>query len=197
VIIAASHLNRLRWPFVLALVMLLLGGCAAKPVIGDTERSKLDELLKTMRAQLDVAAQAARDAFLAQREPSNTREEAEFVESAVNRSLDYTLAPEVVQEFFSAQMEAAKLLQTALQEQWQKDPKTRPQKSASNAESIRPRVGLSSAALLAAFAQAQAVLREEGSRDLLLERANTILAGVPGGPKVATKAIAPLYRLAK
>lgn len=181
----------------LGLILALLLGCAGQPTFSAAEQLKLDELLVTMKSQLELAAQAARDSWLAHRPVDDPRAEAEFVDSAVNRAFEHTLPPETVQEFFRAQIEAAKHVQSTLHQQWQSEPKTRPQAGAMSADAARARVAPSSTALLSALAHAHPVLRREGGRKLLEERADVVFAGVPGGPHAATLAITPLWKLAQ
>jgi chorismate mutase-like protein len=182
---------------VLALIFTVLTGCVGQPTFDAAERLKVDELLLAIKSHLALAGQVARDSWLARRPVEDPRAEAEFVDSAVNGASAYALPPEMVQEFFRAQIDAAKQVQNALQAQWRADPNTSPTASGVTAGATKVRVAPSSAPLLAALAHAYPMLGRDGSRTLLEQRANELLAGVPGGPNTATTAITPLWRMAQ
>ena len=182
----------------LALAHALLAGCAGQPAAPpQADRIKLDELLTLMKARLELAAQAAREAWLSKRAIDDSRAEADDVDSAVNRAFEYSLPPETVREFFLAQSEAARHVQSALHAQWQSQPASRPKSSSASPESPRPRIEPLSTPLLAALKAAYPILRGASGRQLLQQRANALLTGTPGGAQAAALALAPLWNLAR
>jgi len=180
----------------LALVHVLLGGCVDQPAVPQADRLKLDELLTLMRSRLELAAHAAREAWLSKRAIDDSRAEADEVDSAVNRAFEYALPPETVRDFFRAQIEAGKHVQSVLHAQWQARPELRPEVSSPRPESPRPRIEPLSTPLLAALRAAYPILRGQSGKQLLEQRANALLKDVPGGVQTATLALAPLWNVA-
>jgi len=180
----------------LALAHALLAGCTSQPAVPQADRIKLDELLMLMKSRLELAAQAASDAWLSKRAIDDPRAEADEVDSAVNRAFEYSLPPETVREFFLAQIEAARHVQSMLHAQWQMQPALRPKISSASPESPRPRIEPLSTPLLAALQAVYPILRGESGKQLLQQRANALLTGAPGGAQAAALALAPLWNLA-
>jgi chorismate mutase-like protein len=179
----------------IALGHVLLGGCAGQPAVAQADRLKLDELLTLMKSRLELAAQAARETWLSKRAIDDSRAEADEVDSAVNRAFQYSLPPETVRDFFRAQIEAGKHVQSVLHAQWQARPELRPKISSPSSEAPRPRIEPLSTAMLAALRAAYPILRGQSGKQLLQQRANALLKDVPGGAQAATLALAPLWYL--
>lgn len=180
----------------LALAHALLAGCASQPAVTQADQLKLDELLTLMKARLELAAHAAHEAWLLHRAIDDSRAEADYLDSAVNRAFEYTLPPETVREFFLAQIEAARHVQNMLHAQWQKQPASRPEFSGASPEALRPRIEPLSAPLLAALGAAYPILRGANGKQLLQQRASALLTDAPGGAQAAALALAPLWNLA-
>ena len=173
----------------------LLAGCADQPAAPQADRIKLDNLLTLMKARLENAAQAAREAWLSKRVIDPSRAQADDVDSAVNHAVQYSLPPEMVRDFFLAQIEAAKHVQSMLYSRWQAEPASRPKGPSANPDSPRARIEPLNTPLLAALAAAYPILRREGGRRLLQERSNALLTGIPGGTQAVALAVAPLWDL--
>jgi chorismate mutase-like protein len=180
----------------LALAHVLLGGCAGQPAAPQADRLKLDALLTLMKSRLELAAQAAREAWLSKRAIDDSRAEADEVDSVVNRAFEYSLPPETVRDFFLAQSEAGKHVQSVLHAQWQTRPGLRPMVSSLSPESARPRIEPLSTPLLAALQAAYPILRGQSGKQLLQQRAYALLTDVPGGAQAVALALAPLWNLA-
>jgi chorismate mutase-like protein len=194
---AACHRTHVRVvACALTAAHLLLAGCAEPPIRTQAEQHKLDELLGLVKARLEFAAQAAREAWLSRRPIDEPGSEEGVVDAAVNRAFEYTLPPELVREFFLAQIEAAKQVQSMLYAQWQAQADSRPKVSNASPDRLRPRVEPLSAPLLESLAQAYPVIRSPGGRQFLEQRTQAMLTDLPGGAKTAALAVAPLWRLA-
>lgn len=171
---------------------LALAGCSSAPPT-EADRRSIDDLLALMRARLEHAAHAALDSWSARGAADDGAAAADLVDAAVNRSLEFTLPPELVREFFTAQVAAASFVRTALHTRWQAQPESRPR--ARDAASVPPRAPAATD-MLEALAKAYPVLRRAGGKDLLLERADKLLGGLPGAGKTMVLALAPLASVA-
>ena len=172
-----------------------LTGCAEPSVRTDAELRTIDELLSLMKARLEFAAKAAQASWLSGGPRDDPVRSDELVDAAVNRAFEYSLPPELVREFFSAQAGAASHVQSVLLAQWQAQPASRPQTSAGLPQT-QPRIEPSSVPLLSALSTAYPILRRPGGRDLLLQRAEKLLAEIPGGIKTSALALGPLLSVA-
>jgi chorismate mutase-like protein len=181
----------------LAAALMLIAGCAEPPVRTAAERQKLDELLTLIKARLEFAEYAARDAWAARRPLDQPAREDAVIATAVNRAFELALPPELVREFFRAQIEAAKHVQSTLFAQWQAQSGPAAQSGHSALEQLRPRVEPSNASLLAALAQVYPILTSAGGKRLIEQCVQDMLKDLPGGATTALLAIAPLWSAAK
>ena len=180
----------------MTLACFTLTGCPTEPVRESADQDKIDALLNLVKSRLALAAQAAEEAWLSGEGSELPGAGEERVDAAVNRALEFTLPPELVRDFFSGQLAAAAYVRSVLHADWQAQRRTRSQAGARSPGSIRPRIEASDTPLLAALAEAYPILRRPGSREFLIQRAEQVLAGVPGGAKTMTLVIVPLMSVA-
>ena len=188
---------RLRVPLaVVALAMVLAqlvlnAGCATAP----TERpaaevQAVDDLLGLIKTRLELAAESAHES--PDGAHGNAAKSGEIVDAAVNRAFEYSLPPELVHEFFSAQFTAASHVQTVVRSSSKPSPRANPAES----NRVKPRVEPASAPLLAALSKAYPILRSPGGKDLLIRRAEQLFTGIPGGAQTTVLALRPLSSVA-
>jgi hypothetical protein len=179
-----------------AFLQLAIIGCSAPAARPEAETLAIDALLSLVKARLDLAATQAREAWLAGDASRASTLDDELVDAAVNRAVAYTLPPELVREFFAAQLEAAAQVKAVLLAQWQAQTETRPKPDARTATPARARSEPANAGLLVALSHAYPILRRPGGKDFLMQRADRILAGVPGGVNTSEVALRPLTSVA-
>lgn len=175
---------------------VLLAGCAAAPR-DDADVARVDRLLAAVAARLELAARLAEERWNARLDNDEPIRERESIDAAVAHSFTHSLAPEVVRDVFQAQLDAARMVQEALRTRWNAERKTPSAAAGSTGAAIWRELDRTAPQLLDALARAYPVLRREGGRELLEQRARTAFVALPGGTRAATAAVAPMWQLAQ
>jgi chorismate mutase-like protein len=104
----------------LLFVPLAPGGCgpADVPVLPRRDLADLDRLLRFMQQRLTLMHEVARWKWNAGQPITDPQRERELLHSVVERGQGKGLDPELVRSFYSAQMEAARLVQQADFDRW-------------------------------------------------------------------------------
>jgi chorismate mutase-like protein len=176
----------------LLLVPLAAGGCgpADVPVLPRRDRADLDRLLRLMQQRLTLMHEFARWKWNAGQPVTDAERERELLHSVIERGRGKGLGPELVRSFFSAQMEAARLVQQADFDRWKAN-KQRPFADAKSLAVLRQRIDQLNSELINALAEVRPWLWGQTVQQALPQRAEEILTG-NGLAGVRETAIAPL-----
>lgn len=143
--------------------------------VGAEDIARLDTLLAQTRELALLAPDVARVKWNTRQPVANARAENAMVAAAAREAAKYKADPGLFRDFFSAQIEAAKFVQTKMIEQWReaKAPKTMtltrsPAQIQAASDAITPK-------LMQALADAAPVLKIPGARAVLETRAKEIL----------------------
>lgn len=194
---ARTTVRRSALPSVALLCLLALAACASAPRFSGDDAARIDSLLGAMRERLDVAPEVARVKWNTKGPIEDLPREKQIVDAVARAAPDHQLDPAVASAFFQAQIDASKVVQRALHQQWTAANQSPFEKVPDLGKDIRPILDRLTPALLKALGDAMPVLRRPGSRALLDARADAILAGAPGGTDAVRVALAPLRELGK
>ena len=158
---------------------------------------KVDRLLQLVQKRLDLAPGIAEMRWRTMARIEDSPREHAMLEQVRARSAKIGLDEGFAVRFTEAQMEAAKIIQTARHRQWATDAAAAPPRD-KNADAFKsstaePEVGTE---LLTAARDAMTVLRRRGGRALLEARAADFIR--TGGPDLLAgqAALKPLYEIA-
>ncbi len=186
-------------------VMLLCLGCSgeAGPTVSapistprltdDTaSRQALQRLLLLMRDRLLLMHDVARWKWNEKRPIEDKEREQAFLRDVVSHADQLQLNPTFVRTFFTAQIEASKLVQKADHERWKAEGR-KPFADVPDLVKVqRPRIDTLNMDLLVALAEAKPYLKEEGAEKRLRALAEDGLVGEGITSTVRDVAIAPL-----
>jgi chorismate mutase len=178
-----------RW-FGLALVALLVSGCATTATFTGADTTAVDRLLELMKERLDVAPQVARIKWNTKAPIEDLAREKQIIDDVAKRASEYGLDPDVARMFFRAQIEASKAAQIALHAKWTASTQAPFANMADLNQDIRPALDRLTPLLLRALAEALPVIQQPGGRQLLEAHSHAILGN-------SRDAVTPLLTLAK
>ena len=182
----------------MALAALLAWGCATTAgSFTPADTAKVDRLLGLVKERLDVAPEVARTKWNTKAPIEDLPREKQIIDGVAKRAPEYGLDGAVAGPFFTAQIEASKIVQNALHAEWKARAQPPFAKVADLGKDIRPVLDRLTPALMGALAEALPVLRQPGARQLLEARSQVLLASAPGGPPAVREAIAPLLDLTR
>ena len=187
-----------------AAIALALIGSAAVPAAAQhaggfspLQVGKVDRLLQLVQKRLDLAPGIAELRWRTMARIEDSPSEHAMLEQVRSRSAKIGLDEKFAVRFTEAQIEAAKIIQTARHRQWAADSAGAPTRD-KNADAFKssasePEVGSD---MLTAARDAMTVLRRRGGRALLDARAADFIR--TGGPDLlaAQAALKPLYEIA-
>ncbi len=181
----------------LCALALLVPACSPQPVVpGKSEApaagvAALDRLLGAMGERLELMHEVARVKWNAKRPIRDAEREAALLGQMVERGRTHALEDDFTRTFFTAQMEAARLVQEADFDRWRRQQQP-PFAETSTLEALRQRIDAINQDLLAALAAARLLLRTGEGKEQLRKRASDQLAAfsVP----VRETALRPLVR---
>jgi chorismate mutase-like protein len=178
----------------LLLVPLTTGGCRPADVPDRPGRDlvALDGLLRLMEKRLALMHDVARWKWNAGKPIADLKREREVLQSAVERGRDRGLDADLVRTFFSAQMEAARIVQQADFGRWEAS-KQPPFADTTSLAVLRQRIDEVNRELIDALAEVCPRLAERTVQQALPQRAEEILTG-DCLDEVRETAIAPLQR---
>ena len=190
-ILSASHRV---WVFGLQRAPLAAGGCrpANAPEDPRPNLADLDRLLRLMQQRLTLMHDVARWKWHAGKPITDPEREGHVLQCVVERGRDKGLDPALVGRFFTAQMEAARLVQHADFERW-KAKRRKPSAGTTSLAVRRQRIDQLNSKLIDALAEVSACLSGDTVQEALPQRAEQILTG-NGLAGLREMAIAPLRR---
>jgi chorismate mutase len=182
----------------LLLCLCLLTACERRPTpppaansLAPPNRAALDALLQRMRERLDLMHSVARVKWNAQTPIHDPERERALLQEIVQRAESHSMDAEVTRRFFTAQMEAAKLVQEDDFQRW-RAAKQSSFLDAPTLPTLRQQIDTLNRALLAALAEARPYLDSAAGQADLERRAAELLADVPAPARDA--ALRPLRR---
>ena len=162
------------------------------PVAPRRDLAALECLLRLMEQRLALMHEVARWKWNADKSITDPERERESLRTVVERGSGKGLDPELVRSFFTAQMEAARLVQQVDIDRW-KAKKQRSFADTTNLAVLRQRIDDLNRELIDALAELRHWLSEPTVQRELPQRAEEILTG-SGLGGVCEMAIAPLRR---
>ncbi|MEO7762264.1 MAG: hypothetical protein ABIS68_10180 [Casimicrobiaceae bacterium] len=160
--------------------------------------TRVDRLLKLIQDRLDMAPAIAETRWKTMSRIEDHASEQTLIDAVRKQSAILRIDAALATDFAQAQIDAGKIIQTARHKGWAAEPTRAPNKiEVANpmvASTLEPELGVP---LLKAFRDALAVLRRQGSRELLNSRAADLIH--VGGPDLlaAQAALKPLYAIAR
>jgi chorismate mutase len=145
-----------------------------------------------MQQRLAVAHDVARWKWSQGRPISDPAREAKLLEEVFALGRDRGLEPEFVRSFFTAQMEAGKLVQQADFDRWRTD-RPDPEKAGPDLATLRARIDRLDIQLLDALAEVGPLPLPTDRREALEQRAAVILDGAGIDEGVRARALRPLW----
>lgn len=178
---------RLHSRLLLAFALLLTPGCT-RPLRPLAERpaarQACDELLQLMQERLALMHDVARWKWNAKKPSADPQREQAFLKAIQKRCAEHGVDPALARTFFTAQIEAAKLMQEDDFRAWQAAGQGPFVAVADLATVVRPKIDALSERLVIALARVQSLLRGPNFAGLLHERAEMILVGAGVTPAV-------------
>lgn len=173
------------------LVVLLLGGCQAKPAPADS--AALEQLLKLMQQRLLMMHDVARAKWNAKLPAADPEREKEILDQMVEKGKEKGLDPVFVQGFFEAQFDAAKRVQQANHDRWQE---TKPGsfQDAGDLKALRTILDQHNEKILNALVAVQPLLDKPEVRTALPRVAKTVITGDGIDADLQNAVTAPLRR---
>ena len=151
------------------------GGQPITMGVGAEDVARLDALLAQTRELLLLAPDVARVKWNARQAVANPRAEGAMIEAATRQAAKYKADSGLFHDYFSAQVEASKYVQSQMIDQWRaaKAPKTltltrSPAQIQAASDAVTPKV-------MQALADAAPVLKIPGARGVLETRAKEIM----------------------
>jgi chorismate mutase len=176
-------------------LVLLWAGCAVQPPAVDT--AKIDRVLMLIQQRLSYMDDVARIKWSSGASIEDVPRELEIIEAIGREAPVHGLDPAIARNFFSAQIEASKIIQNTRFREW----RARNQPAFVNARDlnseIRPALDALTPAMLAALAEAMPRLQAPGAAAVIEARAAAIVAGIPADAPARAKAVSPLKRIAR
>jgi chorismate mutase len=180
---------RIRVPVAgLLVAVVLAAGCRVRPAPPDA----LDRLLGLMRQRLLVAHDVARFKWSQGKPISDPAREAKLLEEVAALGRDRGLDPHFVRSFFTAEMEAGKLLQQADFDRWRADGRDRTE-AGPDLAALRASIDQLDVELLDALAAVGPLPFPEDRREVLKQRAAAVLDGHGIDEDVRARALQPLW----
>ncbi len=188
--------NRTASWLIVASGLLVLGlGCRnqpSQPASTPKAPPAVVHLLDLMRQRLLLMHEVARWKWNTSKPIADPAREQAFLDQVAQNGSKYDLDPAHVRAFFTAQIEAAKLLQQADFRAWQVAGQGPFPQALDLTSVLRPRIDELSSALLAALAEARPLLGQDHMRESLREQAATTLTGEGIDHTIRAAAVAPL-----
>jgi chorismate mutase len=171
-------------------ILLVAAGCRSRPAAAPP--AAVDRLLGLMQQRLAVAHDVARWKWSQGKPISDPAREARLLDEVASQGRERGLDPEFMRSFFTAQMEAGKLVQQADFDRWRADGRD-PEKGGPDLAALRARIDQLDAELLDALAAAGPLPFPADSRETLQQRAAALLDGPGIDETVRARALRPLW----
>lgn len=178
-----------------SLLVFFLAGCAAQPSAVDVER--IDRVLVLIQQRLGYMDDVARNKWNTGAPIEDLPREREIIEGIGEQAPGYGLDPATARDFFRAQIEASKIIQTTRFTKWRAQNQPPFRNLPGLREHIRPALDALTPEMMAALAAALPALRTPGSAVVVNERAAAIVRVAPADIPARATAVSPLVRLAR
>jgi chorismate mutase len=175
-----------------ALLAFLLAGCAAQPPAADAE--KVDRILILIQERLGYMDDVARNKWNSGAPIEDLPREREIIEGLGRQAPAYGLDATIAKDFFRAQIEASKMIQTARFAEWRAQKHPPFANIPDLRDRIRPALDALTPQMMEALAAALPVLKAPDGAALVAARVNAILGGY-GDIAARDEAITPLRRI--
>jgi chorismate mutase len=185
------------WWLGMALVALLAAGCATTASFTAADTAAVDRLLGLIKERLDVAPEVARTKWNTKAPIEDLPREKQIIDGVAKGAPAYGLDPQVAGAFFTAQIEASKVVQNALHAEWTARKQPPFATVADLGKDIRPVLDRLTPAMMRALAEALPVLDRSGGRRLLETRSQAVLGQGPWAEAAVREAVAPLLKLSR
>ena len=192
-----QQLLRPGWWLGLALVAILTAGCATTANFTAVDTAAVDRLLGLIKDRLDVAPEVARTKWNTKSPIDDLVRDKQIIDGVATAATEYGLDPQVASTFFTAQIEASKVVQHALHAEWTVQRQPPFAKVADLGKDIRPVLDQLTPAMMRALPEALPVLQRRGGHHLLEAQTRALLANASGGDAAVRRAVAPLLALSK
>jgi chorismate mutase len=161
-LIAMRSLTLRSWTW----IALVLPACGPAPAPSAARKDVatnrvLDGLLGLMRERLEIMHDVARYKWAAGSPIEDPGREQALLADVAERGRGLGLDPATTRAFFTAQIEAAKIVQRDDLRRWQADPRTVPGDAPDLKGVLRPRIDAINRSLLAALARVQVAFRKQ------------------------------------
>lgn len=176
----------------LLLVTLLSPACATTTAVSGRDRAVLDRLVALILERLAVAPDVARTKWNSGAPIEDLTRERQIVSSVGAGASDYQLPREVAERVFQAQIEASKIIQTAMHEEFRAAHQPPFATVVDLGREIRPVLDRLTPEIMRALADALPTLQRPGGRKALEVRSRQLVVEVPGGKAAVRAAMAPL-----
>lgn len=141
----------------------LLAGCAAPSRLAEQDAAALDRLVGLLDARLAIGEEVARTKWNSGAPIEDLPREQQVIDSVASRAAEYGLREAWLREFFRAQIEANKAVQSSLHTAWRRNSQPKFVSVADLGHDIRPRLDTLTGDLLAALRAAEPVLGKPGT----------------------------------
>jgi chorismate mutase len=177
------------------LFVFLFAGCAAQPPAADVE--KIDRLLTLIGQRLGYMSGVAHSKWYSGAPIEDLPREREIIDAIGAQAAGYGLDAALAQEFFRAQIEASKIVQTARFREWKASSPPPATGIPDLRRDIRPALDALTPALLSALAASRPALSAPGAAGLLETRIGSVLTGTAADAAAREQAVRPLRRIAR
>jgi chorismate mutase len=181
----------------LALVAILISGCATAARFTAADAATVDRLLEVIEERLDTAPEVARTKWNTKAPIEDLRRDKQIIDGIAKSATAYGLDPHVAGTFFMAQIEASKAIQKTLHAEWTAKRQPAYAEVADLERDIRPVLDRLTPVMMRALAEALPVLQQPGGRQLLEAQTRAVLSTTPGGEAAVRVAVAPLLTLSR
>lgn len=178
--------------YALVLLCLALSACQSQvPHFSDSDAANIDHLLQLIDARLAVAPQVAQAKWNAGKSVDDAAREQRILDAVSQQAMVTGVDVLFAGDFFRAQIEANKLLQRCLLEQWRREIRPPFAEAPSLAAEVRPRLDRLTPQLLDALRGFPHVVAAPDAQQYLRQNADQYIRGDCGG-KVRAAALQPL-----
>jgi chorismate mutase len=177
-----------------ALLALLLAGCAAQPPAADVE--KIDRVLALIQQRLGYMDDVARNKWTSGAPVEDLPREREIIDGIGRQAAGYGLDAAIARDFFRAQIEASKIIQTTRFREWRAQNHPPFREMPDLRDKIRPALDALTPEMMKALAAALPALQTPGSATVVYARAAAIVNVIAADVPARDAAVAPLTRLA-
>ena len=180
-------------------VYALIGLLIAAPVsaFSQAETAKIDQLLNLIQQRLDFAPIVAENKWNTKIPIEDWSREQHTMNLVEQQAKRYKLDSGLVKEFFAAQIEANKIIQTVRHKAWAKENRPPFEKTIDPSQEIYPMFDRLEPQLLKALQDALPIIKTKGGKRLLDARAADFIKLGGNDLQAGTIALKPLYDLAR